>query len=114
MKHGTRRWGLTLVLAGLAGQALAFGLGERVACQRAVERVLWQHRSGATPHLGFEQAMPERLIRRRAQDVERQSQALAQWWRTPIGPAELQAELDRKSTRLNSSHSQQSRMPSSA
>ena len=30
------------------------------------------------------------------------------------GPAEWQQQVDRKSTRLNSSHSQQSRMPSSA
>ena len=34
--------------------------------------------------------------------------------RTPVREALRQLELDRKSTRLNSSHSGQSRMPSSA
>ena len=32
----------------------------------------------------------------------------------PIGPVPISFTKDRKSTRLNSSHSQQSRMPSSA
>ncbi|MBQ0928985.1 Kelch repeat-containing protein [Ideonella alba] len=86
---------LTGLLAALAGPAQAFSLSDRVACQREVERVLWQHRGQAGQRLAFEQALPERLIRRRAEDVERQSQALAQWWRTPITAAQLQAELDR-------------------
>jgi len=78
----------------------ALSLDERVACQRAVEQVYWRHRVGsgeAQPRLAFEQAVPEAVLRRKAEDVVRKSAALSQWWRTEIRAEQLQAELDRMS-----------------
>lgn len=72
-------------------------LADRVACQRAVDQVYWRHRSeaGAGPRLAFDQAVPEAVSRRKAEDAVRKSVALAQWWNTTLTPAQLQAELDR-------------------
>ena len=62
-----------------------------------------------------------RHIRNPIHDLKNQRQQLDlvqalnrrhQWMRSDQG--DLEAQIDRKSTRLNSSHSQQSRMPSSA
>ena len=36
------------------------------------------------------------------------------WWEMPVTVGDLVGRIDRKSTRLNSSHSRASRMPSSA
>jgi len=94
----------TTLLALLAGLAAAQGayaadmtLDDRVACQRAVEQVYWRHRgaSNDVQRLPFEQAMPEALVRRKAEDALRKSAALATWWNTTLTPAQLQAELDR-------------------
>ena len=54
------------------------------------------------------------ILRTDAQDTKRGGiDSLDEVWATPLQDVKL-SELDRKSTRLNSSHSQQSRMPSSA
>lgn len=76
----------------------ALTLEDRIACHAAVERVHWRHRiaSGdAQPHKRFEQAVPQALLRRKAEDAVRKSTALSQWWRTDITARQLQAELDR-------------------
>jgi N-acetylneuraminic acid mutarotase len=70
----------------------------RIACQRAIEEVYWRHRSApanASPRQPFAQAVPEAVIRRKAEDAVRKSDALARWWSTEITPTQLQAELDR-------------------
>ncbi|MGM9486883.1 Kelch repeat-containing protein [Ideonella sp. YS5] len=97
----------TRLLATLAALAVSpavwsaagtLSLEDRVACQRAVEQVYWRHRtasSDATPRLPFEQALPEALLRRRAEDVVLKSAALSQRWHTEITAHQLQAELDR-------------------
>jgi N-acetylneuraminic acid mutarotase len=95
-------WVVAALAAGGAAHAAPGGssglsLEERVACQRAVEQVYWRHRGGASgaPRRPFEQAVPEAVLRRKAEDAVRKSVALAQWWNTTITPTQLQAELDR-------------------
>ena len=89
------------VMAGLTASqgALAadLSLEDRVACQRAVEQVYWRHRgaTGEAARLPFEQAVPEAVLRRKAEDAVRKSAALASGWSAEITPAQLQAEIDR-------------------
>ena len=94
---------LLALVAGLAAaQSVHAATGaltveDRVACQRAVEQVYWRHRGTTSDahRLPFEQAVPEALVRRKAEDAVRKSAALAQWWDSALSPAQLQAELDR-------------------
>lgn len=97
-----KRWGWGAIAAMALAEAAAAGSGglsleDRVACQRAVEQVYWRHRGAAgTPSARtFEEAVPEALLRRRAEDALRQSAALEAEWAEAIGPERLQAEIDR-------------------
>jgi N-acetylneuraminic acid mutarotase len=93
---------LTLSLAALSPAAFAGGaalsLGSRVSCQRAVEAVYARHRgvpADAARRLPVEPPLAQAVVRRKAEDAVRKSNALARWWNTEITPAQLQAELDR-------------------
>src|SRR5207249_3442542 len=72
---------------------------DRVAYQRAIEEVYWQHRiwpkeqSGPKPPL--EKMMSQAEIEKKVEDYLRNSQALEDYWRRPITPDQLQAEMER-------------------
>jgi N-acetylneuraminic acid mutarotase len=79
------------------GRSLTFE--ERVAAQKAIEQVYWNHRlwpkdnHAAKPPLAT--ALSDAAIRARVESTLRKSNALEKFWRRPIDPAQLQAELDR-------------------
>ena len=73
---------------------------ERVAYQRAIEEVYWRHRiwprtraSDTKPSL--DEVMPQAQIEKKVADYLRESQALEDYWQSPITPEQLQAEMDR-------------------
>ena len=74
-------------------------LADRVAYQRAIEEVYWQHRiwpkanAGVKPPLN--KVMPRAEIERKVEDYLRNSQALSDYWQRPITPDQLQAEMER-------------------
>lgn len=73
-------------------------LGERIACQTAIEEVYWRHRSAATEDVSkpsFAEAVPQEVIRRNAEDAVLKSLALQRFWGVSITGEQLQAELDR-------------------
>ncbi len=89
---------LAAILLGGAAAAQAApaapSLDERIHCQEALERVYWSHRSqGQGP--AFAQAVPQSVIRQRAEDAVLETAALEHFWSVTITPAQLQAELDR-------------------
>ncbi len=67
---------------------------ERIRCQRALEKVSWSHRSESGGS-SFEQAVPEAVVQRKAEDAVLQTAALRRFWGVDITPEQLQAELDR-------------------
>jgi N-acetylneuraminic acid mutarotase len=72
---------------------------ERVEAQRAIEKVLWEHRTwpeaNDTPKPSFEQWLPAGAIEHKVEDELRKSEALARFFGRAIGHDALQAELDR-------------------
>jgi len=92
---------LFLAVVGAASAAVPAGLSldDGIRCQQALERVRWSHRTadhfteGAGPT--FAEAVPEAILRRRAEDALLESAALRRFWSRTIGPEQLQAELDR-------------------
>src|SRR5437667_2112047 len=75
---------------------------DRVAYQRAIEEVYWQHRiwprngganAGAKPPL--DKVMSQAQIEKKVEDYLRNSQALEDYWQRPITPDQLQAEMER-------------------
>ncbi len=73
---------------------IALNLEDRVRCQEAIERVYWSHRSSGQ-ELSFEQAVPQTVVRQRAEDAVLKTAALRRFWQVAITPEQLQAELDR-------------------
>jgi hypothetical protein len=75
---------------------------DRVAAQRAIEQVYWNHRiwpkenPGPKPPLSA--VMSDETIRTKVEDYLRKSNALDSWWHRPITDDQLQAELDRMAT----------------
>ncbi len=91
---------LAIVAATAAEAAPTAALDERsrIRCQEALERVAWNHRSGeAGP--SFTEAVPDSVLRRKAEDGVLKTAALARFWGVTIAPAQLQAELDRMAAR---------------
>ena len=89
------------LLLGCAGTAMAapgapavLSLEERFRCQEAIARVYWNHRSPA-PEISFAQAVPQALLRQRAEDAVLQTAALHLFWQVTVSPQQVQAELDR-------------------
>jgi hypothetical protein len=78
-------------------RTLAFA--DRVAYQRAIEKVYWRHRmwpkanAGPKPSLG--KVMSQAQIEQRVEDYLRNSQALEDYWQRPTTPEQLQAEMER-------------------
>jgi len=72
---------------------------DRVAYQRVIEEVYWQHRiwpeanAGSKPPL--DKVMPQADIEKKVEDYLRNSQALEDYWQRPITPDQLQAEMER-------------------
>src|SRR5438067_554975 len=83
-----------------ADRTLTFA--DRVAYQRAIEEVYWQHRiwarnGGANPGSKppLDKVMLPAQIEKKVEDYLRYSQALEDYWQRPITPDQLQAEMER-------------------
>src|SRR6266403_2254757 len=74
-------------------------VAERVAYQRAIEEVYWRHRiwPKERPDLkpALDAAMTQAQLEKKVADYLRNSQALEDYWQTPITPDQLQAEMER-------------------
>ena len=76
-----------------------FSVQDRIMCQRAIEEVYWSHcvvsgnRKQSVP--SFDEVMPELLLQNKVDDYVRKSNALKQFWQSPITSQQLQAEMDR-------------------
>src|SRR5436305_7187172 len=75
---------------------------DRVAYQRAIEEVYWQHRiwprnggANAGPKPPLDKVMSQAQIEEKVEDYLRNSQALEDYWQRPITPDQLQAEMER-------------------
>src|SRR5213596_2231494 len=75
---------------------------ERVAYQRAIEEVYWRHRiwprnrgERPDPKPSLDAVMSQAQLEKKVADYLRNSQALENYWRQPITPEQLQAEMDR-------------------
>src|SRR6059058_5536112 len=72
---------------------------DRVAYQRAIEKVYWRHRiwpaANASPKPPLDKVMSQAQIEGKVEDYLRNSQALEDYWQTPITPDQLQAEMER-------------------
>ncbi len=77
-----------------AATSAALTPSERIRSQKAIEQVYWSHRSGGGDS-SFEQAVPETVLARKAEDAVLKTSALRRFWRVEITPEQLQAELDR-------------------
>ena len=80
-----------------AGAALTFT--ERVAYQRAIEEVYWNHRiwpkERADPRPPLNAVMSQAQLEKKVTDYLRKSQALQDYWQRPITSEQLQAEMNR-------------------
>src|SRR5246127_5543200 len=80
-----------------ADRALTFA--DRVAYQRAIEEVYWQHRiwpkENAKPKPSLDEVMSAQQIEKKVEDYLRDSQALEVYSQRPIAPEQLQAEMER-------------------
>ena len=105
MRRPTYRWcsALTLVFVVWTGGLFADDLTfeNRVKAQEAIERVYYSHQIGATRP--FESAVPVAVLKKKVLTYLRQTVALEMFWRTPVTPEMLHAELERMA--------RQSRMP---
>src|SRR5881398_841134 len=75
---------------------------DRVAYQRAIEEVYWQHRiwprngrANAGPKPPLDKVMSQAQIEEKVEDYLRNSQALEDYWQRQITPDQLQAEMER-------------------
>ena len=72
---------------------------QRVACQKAIEQVYWNHRiwpqENPQPKPSLESIISDEAIRIKAEDVLRKSHALDYYWKRPITPEQLQQEMNR-------------------
>ena len=80
-----------------ADRTLTFA--DRVAYQRAIEEVYWQHRiwpkANAGPKPPLDKVMSQAQIEEKVEDYLRNSQALEDYWQRQITPDQLQAEMER-------------------
>src|SRR5438132_353937 len=72
---------------------------DRVAYQRAIEKVYWRHRiwpaTNASTKPPLDKVMSQAQIEGKVEDYLRNSQALEDYWQRPITPDQLQAEMER-------------------
>src|SRR5256714_6901101 len=80
-----------------ADRTLTFA--DRVAYQRAIEEVYWQHRiwpkANGSPRPPLAKVMSQAQIEEKVEDYLRNSQALEDYWQRPITPDQLQREMER-------------------
>ena len=90
-------FGASVVAAPAQARTLTFE--ERVAAQRAIEAVWWNHRTwpveNRKPKPRLAEVMSDAALRAKVRDYVRESNALAQRWHRPVTQEQLQAELDR-------------------
>jgi hypothetical protein len=79
--------------------AAGLSFAERVAYQRAIEDVYWQHRiwpkENPGPKPSLDELMSQQQIQQKVDEYLRDSQLLADQWQRPITPEQLQAEMER-------------------
>jgi N-acetylneuraminic acid mutarotase len=89
---------MTNVVAG-GKPVRSLGLDDRVSYQRAIEEIYWRHRiwpaENSGPKPAFDDAMPQAVMREKAEDYLRKSAALDLYWQRPITGEQLQAEVNR-------------------
>src|ERR1043166_728839 len=82
-----------------SNQSRTLTFADRVAYQRAIEEVYWRHRiwptENAAPKPPLDAVMSQAQIEKKVEVYLRNSQALEDYWQTPITSDELQAEMDR-------------------
>ena len=70
-----------------------------MAYQRAIEEIHWRHRdwpaADGSSKPSLDKVMPQAQIEKKVEDYLRNSQGLENYWRKPITPEQLQAEMDR-------------------
>ncbi len=80
-------------------RAQQLSLADRIAAQRAIEQVYWQHRiwpkDNPQPKPALDEVLPAAALQAKVEESLRQSAALAQIWQRPVTAADVQAELDR-------------------
>src|SRR5262252_9486267 len=85
-----------------ANQAHTLTFAERVAYQRAIEEIYWQHRiwpkENSKPKPALDAVMSQAQIEQKVQGYLRKSKALEDSWQKAITPDQLQAELERMAT----------------
>ena len=93
--------GFIVVPSTLAARGAPPGLDfeKRVAAQRDIEQVYWDHRTwpkeNRSPKPPLSGVLSEAAIRARVRDYLEKSETLARYWRRPITPEQLQAEMER-------------------
>jgi N-acetylneuraminic acid mutarotase len=89
----------TYAAASATGRDRTLTFADRVAYQRAIEEVYWRHRiwlaANAGPKPPLNKVMSHEAIEKKVEDYLRDSQALEDYWRRPITPDQLQAEMER-------------------
>lgn len=74
-------------------------LEQRIAYTKALEEVYWHHMiwpaSNSQPKPKLEKVLPESVLRLKAEDILRKSNALASYWNRPITTEHLQKEIER-------------------
>ncbi|MGH8163516.1 MAG: hypothetical protein ACREP1_04190, partial [Rhodanobacteraceae bacterium] len=87
----------------VAPQNGTLSFADRVAYQRAIEEVYWRHRiwpkENRAPKPSLDRVMSHTDIEKKVEDYLRKSQALEDYWQTPITPKQLQAEMERIASR---------------
>src|SRR5689334_3470402 len=83
--------------AAVSQQSRSLSFADRVAYQRAIENVYWQHRiwPRPDPKPSLDSVMSQATIEKEVQAYLRQSELLEQDWQKPITPEQLQTEMDR-------------------
>ena len=78
---------------------------QRVTYQRTIEQIYWRHRiwpkENKSSKPAFDTVITDSFVRAKVEDYLKKSNALAEYWKRPIQPEQLQAEIDRmiKNTR---------------
>jgi N-acetylneuraminic acid mutarotase len=79
--------------------AVGLTFADRVAYQRAIEEIYWQHRiwpnANAGPKPPLDKVMPQAQLEKKVEDYLRSSQSLEDYGQRPITAEQLQAEMDR-------------------
>src|SRR5215470_12204387 len=96
IKQASIALSIALVTGASAGD---LSLDDRVRMQRAIEQVLWAHRTwpteNPTPKPPLAAVMTDGAIRAKVERTLRECNALEAIWHRPISSAALQAEIDR-------------------